>query len=242
MNDTPRMASEQPSPQRIRAYLASALTGLSREDRDLIFDASDVVAEVCKTQGIDLYEPRKITDPVHHPHIADAEVYRLDRQTVLQSDLLFYLAHKPSTGAGQELIFAQDAMIPVVVIAPENSAVSRMVTGMPGKPTVLRFNELRNLEQNLRMELNKLMPAIRSRARAVSGYRSNSVGSRIRQLREEKGLTLEDVAKAARVPAYIDAVQLENWESGSDADNNMSLLCLRELAAALGVSVADLVN
>lgn len=242
MNDPVPMVSEGPSLQRVRAYLASALTGLSTEDRELIFDASDVVAEVCTARGIDLYEPRKITDPVHHPHIADAEVYRMDRQKVLRSDLLFYLAHKPSTGAGQELIFAQDAMIPVVVMAPENSAISRMVTGMPGQPIILRFKKLSDLKQALDMELVKLMPGIRSREQAVKGYRSNTVGSRIRQLREEKGLTPEDVERAARVPGYISALQIENWESGTDADNNMSLLCLRELAVALGVRVADLVN
>ena len=55
----------RPSPLPLDAYLASALTGLSSEQREIVFNLSDVIAEVCKAHHIDLYEPRKAgTDPL----------------------------------------------------------------------------------------------------------------------------------------------------------------------------------
>ncbi len=72
----------------LTAYLASALTGLRGAERQLVFQLSDAVSMVCQDLGIDLYEPRKKTDPVHHPEVADSEVFHVDRERVLRSDLL----------------------------------------------------------------------------------------------------------------------------------------------------------
>src|SRR5260370_25046572 len=68
----------QPAHLPLDAYLASALTGLSHDQRQLIFHISDMVSEECKRHDIELYEPRKKTDPVHHADVADADVFRVD--------------------------------------------------------------------------------------------------------------------------------------------------------------------
>ena len=87
----------------LKAYLASALTGLSTSDREHIFAVSDVVADVCSQLSIDLYEPRKFTDPVEHIEVSAEEVFNRDREVVLGSDLVIHIADFSSTGAGRSL-------------------------------------------------------------------------------------------------------------------------------------------
>src|SRR2546425_8751763 len=55
----------------LNAYLASALTGLGGVEKSLIVHLSDIVSMVCRAVDIDLYEPRKNTDPVHNADVLD---------------------------------------------------------------------------------------------------------------------------------------------------------------------------
>ncbi len=105
-----------PAPLPLTAYLASALTGLTDNERSLIFGLSNLFSEVCREHGIDLYEPRKRTDPILHTTVSAQDVYSWDKHSVLQSDLLIHLCHKPSTGAGEELEFAHAALLPIILI------------------------------------------------------------------------------------------------------------------------------
>src|SRR5437870_13121120 len=77
----------------LNAYLASALTGLSSVEKALIVHLSDITSMVCRAVDIDLYEPRKNTDPVHHANVLDTDVFKIDRQRVVSSDLLIHLCH-----------------------------------------------------------------------------------------------------------------------------------------------------
>src|SRR5664279_648991 len=94
-----------------RGYLASALTGLSGSQRRRLFRISDIIEEVCSANSVDLYQPRFRTDPVHHSSVPDNVVFAKDKANVLSADLLVFIADWPSTGAGQELIFASQALI-----------------------------------------------------------------------------------------------------------------------------------
>ena len=78
-----------PRPRRVplSAYLASALTGLDPTQKALVVHLSDIVCLVCRSVDIDLYEPRKKTDPVHHTDVSDVDVFKIDRERVLKSDL-----------------------------------------------------------------------------------------------------------------------------------------------------------
>src|SRR5215472_7474055 len=99
----------QPAPLPLEAYLAYALTNLDEGQRAVMFSIADDVASICANEGINLYDPRKKTDPSHHSHVVDSEVFRIDHVRVLTSDLVIHLCHFPSTGAGEELAFAYDA-------------------------------------------------------------------------------------------------------------------------------------
>ena len=223
------------------AYLASALTGLDFDERKYLFEISDTVADVCAHNDIRLYEPRKVTDPVHHTTVPDVEVFRTDRRRVISSDLLIYLAHHPSTGAGQELVFAQEAIIPIVVVANIDTRISRMVTGIPGPLTLVRYDSITMLTEQLEQEITGLRPKLLQRRTALEELERQGVGARIKELREMRNMTRRQVSESTRIPDAFSADQLKEWEQSSDRLNNLSLTFLQEIAFALSVSVKDLV-
>lgn len=228
-----------PSPLPLDAYLACALTGLTEDQRQMVFHVSDIVATVCESLGINLYEPRKKTDPVHNAEVEDTEVFRIDRERVLNSDLLVHLCYYPSTGAGEELAFAYDALVPIILIFHDNTRVSRMITGIPGFKLKISYTEPEDMRRELRDCLIKVRPILEERKMAFSSYNSNIVGNRIRSLREGQGLTREDVANKIQ---YLTIDTLRLIEESMDKTSNLSLLQLREIATVLNTTVAELVE
>ncbi len=224
------------------AYLATALTGLSETNRTRVFEISDAVANACRRARIELYEPRNRSDPVHHAHISDSDVFRLDQQKVSAADLLVYVADFPSTGAGQELIIAGNSMIPIVAVAHESLKVSRMVTGMPGDFTLLRYSAIHEIESILAVHLHGMRPAMERRKELLASYGKNRIGATIEKIRRSRNMTYEDVAAAFRIPNAVTARQIEQCEKAPDFQNNLSVFFLRELAVALDVDVADLLK
>lgn len=222
------------------AYLASALTGLDDDQRKDLFEISDAVAATCAGNNVRLYEPRKVTDPVHHTTVPDVEVFRTDRHRVINSDLLIYLAHHPSTGAGQELVFAQEAIVPIVVIAHIDTRISRMVTGIPGPLILVRYDSITQLTDRLEQEIVDLQPKLLQRRTALKELEEHRVGTRIRELRELRNMTRRQVAESTRIPDAFTPEQLQQWEQSSDKVNNLSLTHLQEIASALSVSIKDL--
>lgn len=228
-----------PSAIPLDAYLACALTGLNSEQRELMFHLSDIVAMVCKEQNIDLYEPRKKTDPVYHPDVSDTEVFRTDRERVLAADLLIHLCHYPSTGAGEELEFANAALVPIILISHSENRVSKMITGIPGFKLKIDYTEPEELRAEMARRLAEIRPILEERKLAFSKYEINLVGDRIRSRREELSLTREEVAKS--VPLLTRDV-LRQIEESPDHISNPTLLQLRQIAAVLKTTVADLVE
>jgi DNA-binding transcriptional regulator YiaG len=223
----------------LRAYLATALTGLVGPERDRVFQVSDIAAKACAKFRISLYEPRNATDPVHHPEIPDQEVFRLDRRHVTHSDLLIYLADFPSTGAGQELVLAYEALIPIIVMASSGTKVSRMVMGIPGSTFQVRYDSLEDLYRQLAAQLEDLLPILMHRRSKLRRHEENRLGKRIRQLRLAKGLTYDDLAQIMGAE-FFSAAQIEQWEISSDLESNLGLIYLREIANALKVDVGAL--
>ena len=228
-----------PCPTQLDAYLACALTGLDHDQRSLVFQLSDTVSQVCAGVGIDLYEPRKNTDPVHHADVEDSDVFKLDREKVLQSDLLIHLSHYPSTGSGEELDFAYSALLPMIVISRSDDRVSRMITGIPSFSVHIKYTEPEELRYSLEACLLRMRPILQERKAAFAEHDRNIVGDRIRTIRQSLGLTREDVFKA--VP-HLTVETLEQLEDQTDRVANPTLLQLRELATVLKTTVAELVE
>jgi transcriptional regulator with XRE-family HTH domain len=229
-----------PAPKRVplRAYLASALTGLDSDQKMLVTHLSDLVNVVCKAVDIDLYEPRKKTDPVHHADVPDREVFHIDRERVVSSDLLIHLAHFPSTGSGEELGFAYEALVPMIVIAHDQQNVSRMITGIPSLKIEVRYREPEEMREMLEIKLQEIRPVLEQRRLAKADFSENIVGARIKELRLDASLSRENLAKS--VGLTPDAI--EHLEDNIDTVSNPSLTQLRLLATSLKTTVAELVN
>lgn len=228
-----------PSALPLNAYLACALTGLNESARNTLFGLSDMVSQVCRRNGIDLYEPRKHTDPELHTEVPATEVYERDRARVLDSDLVVHLCHHPSTGAGEELEFARAALLPIVLIYPHEMRVSRMILGIPSLVVEVAYKTVEDLELQLFSTLLSFRPLLEERKLAFSKYNVNVVGEKIREIRQRLELSREDIEKASR---RIKIERLRKIEESTDISGNPSLIELRELATLLKTTVADLVE
>ena len=229
----------QPTPLPLKAYLACALTGLTPEERKIMFELSAIVAETCREHDIDLYEPHKHTDPVRHDGISADTVFKLDRERVLGADLLIHLCHHPSTGAGEELDIASNALVPLILISHSETRVSRMVRGIPSFKLEIKYTDHDNLEYQLKGCLTEVRPILEQRKLAFAEYEVNVVGNNIRSLREDLGLTREEVASNA---PHLTIETLRQIEESVDRLSNPSLIQLREIATILKTTVADLVE
>ncbi len=222
----------------LQAYLASALTGLSEAQRRLVFEASDVVNEVCLELDISLYEPRKSgTDPVHDPDVPDAEVFKKDHDRVVTSDLVIHLCHFPSTGSGEELAFAYNSLVPIVLVARDEQRISRMISGIPSLKLEVRYKESDDLRILLPNRLFEIRPYLEERRLLREQASGNIVGQRVRELRLDLGLTREQLGE--RVGLTADGVK--HLEESVGAEANPSLTHLQHLAMALKTTVAELI-
>ncbi len=167
----PVLMHSKPKRVPLNAYLACALTGLGNDQRMLVNHLSDLANVVCKSVDIDLYEPRKKTDPVHNPDVVPSDVFHIDRERVIASDLVIHLADFPSTGAGEELTFAFDSLVPMIVIAHDSRSVSRMITGIPSLKLEIRYQEPEDLREMLGIRLQEIRPVLEQRKVNVTGSR-----------------------------------------------------------------------
>ena len=222
----------------LNAYLASALTGLSPVEKSLIVHLSDIVSVICRAVDINLYEPRKKTDPVNNAEVPDIEVFKMDRSRVVSSDLLIHLCHFPSTGSGEELSFAYDSLVPIILIAPGDQRVSRMVTGIPSIKIEIRYKQPEDLRGMLEDNLWEIRPLLEQRRLTMNELSQNVVGAKIKELRIEANLSREELA--GRVGLAPEG--LANIEDNVDTVSNPSLTTLRLIATDLKTTVAELVN
>lgn len=221
----------------LRAYLASALTGLSEEQRKIVFDISDRINQICLESDIELYEPRKKTDPVHNPEVSDAEVFKMDHDRVVTSDLVIHLCHFPSTGAGEELAFAYSALIPIVLLSPSTQRVSRMITGIPSFKLDIRYLNPEDLNVLLAKRLLEIRPYLEERSFARKQDEINLVGARVRDLRLAACLSREELAELVGLTSE----SVRHLEENVDSVSNPSLTHLRAFATALKTTVAELI-
>jgi transcriptional regulator with XRE-family HTH domain len=222
----------------LSAYLASALTGLSNEDLLIIDELSELADLACRAVDVDLYQPAKHTDPRKHAGISSTDVFKRDRERVITSDLLIHLCHLPSTGSGEELGFAYEALIPIILVAPGRQSVSRMVTGIPSLKIEIRYRERREVCELLQENLWELRPYLEQRRLNMAEFSQNIVGAKVKELRQEERLTREELA--SRVGLTVDG--LTDIEENIDTISNPSLTVLRSLATVLKTTVAELVN
>ncbi|HEX2058979.1 MAG TPA: hypothetical protein VHI71_11500 [Actinomycetota bacterium] len=229
----------QASPLPLNAYFASSLTTLSDEERATVERISEIVDAACTRHGIELYRPGSHSDPIKHPDISASDVYFTDRDRVVKSDLVIHLADFPSTGAGEELDMAQNALIPILLLRHSSRRMSRMVAGIPAFKAEISYQDEEDLSDELGERLVEMRPVLEERKVAFAQYDVNLVGAKIRALREDIGLTRSEVSDKAPV---LDEDRLRHIEESVDKAGNPTLMELRQLAVILKTTVADLVE
>ncbi|MEL7483989.1 MAG: helix-turn-helix domain-containing protein [Planctomycetota bacterium] len=192
-----------------RAYYASALTGLTDEQRSLVFSDADIAREICEEAGLFLYEPRRFTDPVNHPDKTARAVYRTDRIHVHESRVVLLNTRYPSFGAGQEVEVAIQFGIPVVLLSPRGQRITRMIEGCHASLHHVEFDSEDELRDGLREQLRDALNegAAIKRGRDLSGMRA-----RLEMLREDRNYNPETVAGLVGVSAdaIIDAETVDS--------------------------------
>ena len=238
LSQSPALVHPQPRVLPLNAYLASALTGLEPTQKSLINHLSDMVNVVCRSVDINLYEPRKKTDPVHNAEVPNTDVFRIDKERVVASDLLIHLCHFPSAGSGEELSFAHDALVPIVLIIHGDQKVSRMITGIPSVKFEIHYNEPEEMREMLEEQLREIRPLLEQRRLAKQEHSENIVGAKVKELRLEASFTREKLAGMVG----LEAAAISDIEENVDIVSNPSLTQLRLIATALKTTVAELVN
>ncbi|MCZ6688759.1 MAG: helix-turn-helix transcriptional regulator [Planctomycetota bacterium] len=220
-----------------KGYMATALTNLERAARIGVIFISDCVATVCKEHAIDLYEPRKATDPVNNATIQDHVVYLLDRKQVTTSDVVIVLCEYPSFGAGQEIEIAGNATVPLVLLRMGDKKASRMMTGTPVYKVEVTFTDPSDLQGELGVALEKLLPRMQERRRKMETWPvPRDLGERVRALRKQARLDPDELADQICVSEQF----VKNLEKSPSNITNLSLIQISALAGALKVPFYEL--
>jgi hypothetical protein len=198
----------------LHGYVASALTGLGDDSREAIIFASHNIANVCKTHELYVYQPRK-ADPLLHPDVSAAQVYRLDRRRVVGADVLFILANRPSFGVGQELEIAASYSKPTVFVMRDDVTLSRMTKGSFANVVgEIVYSGPEDLEKQLAKLLDEKIDKLRQLKKHDKRSHPIPLGSRLAELRQGAGYTLVQVSEMAGVSeALLEAVEDGQYEN-----------------------------
>lgn len=217
--------------KRYKAYIASPLTGLENNERTTVYAQLNKIKEICYKNGIEPYLPGQFTDPVINSEITPYTVYQTDRDRVRSSDLFVLLAIKPSFGAGQEVEIAYNSLIPMIILYPKTTSLSRMVLGIPGRLKYESSFEDDTLEAKFIEGLKVLMPHIERRHINLDLAQKKTVGETIKSLREERNMSLDDLSSEIGIATE----ELEFIERSNDQANNLSMIIASKLAEVLNV-------
>lgn len=215
----------------LRAYVSGGLTGQGADLRTLYEGAAQVLSRA----GFTAYVPHLATDPVRHPDVTPAQVYETDRRQVATADLVVVFLGRPSFGVGQELEIAADALVPLLLIAPEGDVISRMALGGRAKHYgPLRYRVWEDLEPQLLTAATAIAADLRDRRQVELP----SIGDRLQRARTRAGMARTELANRLGVSAEF--VRLV--ETTDPRTSNPSLAFLAGAAAALESSIAELLG
>ena len=215
----------------MRAYMATALTNLTAEERSEVFSCSALIDRVCTKFQLKLYQPKDYTDPIKHAEREPREVYLTDRERVATSDIVIALCTQPSYGVGAENEIASNASVPVLHIVKDGFRLSKMLTGSMGQTRTVGYKDLPDLEEKLSQELAAIVPKLQARRKTFQDEHGTALGNRLKDLRERSGLSVEKLARKAAISDR----ELEVIENQDEKVSLPTLDKIRRIAEALCV-------
>jgi transcriptional regulator with XRE-family HTH domain len=225
------------------AYFASCLSSLTDSQRELLFREAARVRDACEGIRAYLYEPTNYTDPVRNESLPPETVYAIDHAQVSRSHFVILHAGHPSHGAGQELEIAMNAGLPVVLLQPAGSRVSRMVLGSYARVHQVHYGTDEELSRELRGVLPVVVSELVARHKGetlvptmLGRQPDETFAARLKALRSDMQMDAETLGRHVG----LSRVAIENMEEG--LFSNPSVTTVRLLAQVLRTSTSQLLD
>ncbi|MGO8996042.1 MAG: helix-turn-helix domain-containing protein [Polyangiaceae bacterium] len=225
------------------AYFASCLTSLSESERTALFAEAAIVRDACEGIRAYLYEPANYTDPVRNQDLPPETVYAIDHAQVSRSHFVVLHARHPSHGAGQELEIATNAGLPVVLLQPAGTRVSRMVLGCYARVHQVHYRDDEELTRNLRAVLPTVVSDLVARHKGewfgptlLARQPDDNFAGRLKALRGDMQMDSETLGRHVGMSKEA----IENMEKG--LFSNPSSTTMKLLAQVLRTSTSQLLD
>lgn len=146
-NDQAKTIGEVPSVE-LSLYVSGPLTHLQKQEIKQLYEQIGALGE---SFGMKSHVPHKHTDPIANPDISAEDVYKHDKQKVVDADLMVCYVGEPSLGTGMELEIALKHKTLVILLSEEGVKVSRMVLGSPAVIDHIQFSDFDDAIAKLRL-------------------------------------------------------------------------------------------
>lgn len=152
-NDQVTAPGELPSVD-LGLYVSGPLTHLQNQEIKKLYEQIGALGE---SMGFSSVVPHRFTDPVANPDVTPEEVYKRDKQHVIDADLMVCYVGETSLGTGMELEIAVKHKTLVILLSEEGVKVSRMVLGSPAVIDHVQFTSFEDALAKLRVVLEKFV-------------------------------------------------------------------------------------
>lgn len=132
----------------MKIYIAGALTGTP--NLEVLRNLYESVAKLCLELGLEPYVPHLHSDPIKNADLTPAEVDKMDRAKIEESDMIILYAGEPSLGTGIEAEIANQIGRPVVLFYESGKKISRLLLGNPAVVAALTFTDREDAISSLR--------------------------------------------------------------------------------------------
>lgn len=171
-----QLAFELDDPPETHIYVASALTAIEPSDREEISRRCEIIDRTIIERSGTRGRPWRVHLPVlwSAPRPTDTrtptEIYQTNRKHVRRAAGLILLGdHGGSLGAGQEFAWAVARRLPVFVIHPEGTPLSRQIGGTPAQMCIRQASSDSDLRDAVTRWVADWGAAVESRARSGTG-------------------------------------------------------------------------
>lgn len=153
-NDQARAAGEISQAPDLGLYVSGPLTHLQNQDVKKLYEQIGALGE---SLGFASRVPHLHTDPILHQDVSAENVYKTDKQQVIDADLMICYVGETSLGVGMELEIALQHKTLVVLLSEEGVKVSRIVLGSPAVIDHVTFASFEDALVKLRVVLEKFV-------------------------------------------------------------------------------------
>lgn len=138
-----------------KVYVSGALTGV--ESISSVRKFYEDIGDTCKKVGLIPYIPHINTDPIINSDITPSEVFKIDKEKVVNSDLVIAYVGYPSLGVGMEIAYAETNNIPVILLYESGKTVSRFPRGIPNLYGEIQFDTFSEAISKLTVTLDEFL-------------------------------------------------------------------------------------